>query len=155
MKPLPTGENFPVWPVLVGLALSVVVCQPAHAAIPESQIPELVQTIVRAESSGRPWVTGDNGKARGLMQIQRGTWEQHTKKPWSRAFDARTTLTVGEKHGRYIIRRHGKKATPARVLFIYNTGRFLKIGRLPRWTRKHPNKIYRAIFAQEVVGRSA
>ena len=31
MKPLPVGDNHPIWPVLVALALSFFVCQPAHA----------------------------------------------------------------------------------------------------------------------------
>lgn len=127
-------------------------CQPAMAAMEQADIAPLVEKIIIAESSGRHWVSGDGGKARGLMQIQKGTWERFTKESWARAFDPVLNRKVGMLIVQDIIRRYGNRATPARVVYTYNTGRFLKAGTsIPGWTLRHPNRIYRQIFVAEVV----
>lgn len=144
------GDNYPVFQgarlVLAILAMALLPLN-AFAAVSEAQIPQIVQTIIMAESSNRPHVVGDGGKARGLMQIQRATWERYTTEPWSKAFDRDTNRQVGERIVRDLIRSYGKDATVAKVIFTYNTGkRWPK--KFPAWTLKHPNNTYRAVFQQ-------
>ncbi len=117
----------------------------ARAAVSEAEIPGIVNTIIQAESSGRAWVVGDGGKARGLMQIQRPTWERYTTESWDKAFDPAVNRAVGTKIVRSLVKTYGPRATEALVIYSYNTGRIAKSG-LPAWTAKHPNKIYRNIF---------
>lgn len=105
----------------------------------------LQEKIVMAESSGRPHAIGDHGKARGLMQLQRATWERFSDDPWREAFHPGKNLAAGRAYLKHILKVYGKKATKARVLYTYNTGRFC-YGNLPKWTKRHPNKIYRRIF---------
>jgi len=131
-------------------AVLILAAAPAQAA--QIDVPALVQTIIQAESSGRAHVAGDGGKARGLMQIQRATWERYSTESWDRAFDPATNRAVGERIVRDIIRRQGAAATPARVVFEYNTGRRPKAV-LPAWTLNHPNRIYRTVFLAERGGR--
>lgn len=113
-------------------------------------VPALMETIIAAESSGRAGAVGDGGKARGLCQIQRATWERYTSASWDRAFDPALNRQVGEKIVRDIVKRYGNRATRAMVIYTYNTGRFVKAGgNLPSWTRNHPNRIYRGVFINE------
>lgn len=122
---------------------------PAHAQIAETEIPGLVNIIIKAESSGRPHAIGDKGRSRGLMQIQKPTWRRYTGLSFDRAFDADLNRKIGEKHVRSIIERYGRKASRALVIYTYNTGKFCK-GKLPAWTKKHPNDTYRRVFKEEV-----
>lgn len=125
----------------------ILLCKPAHAFVSEAEIPAIVNTIVQAESSGRPWLSGDHGKSRGLMQLQKGVWERYTKVSFDRAFDADMNRKIGEAHVRHIIKRYGSRASRALVIFTYNTGRFSR-GQIPMWTARHRNNIYRAIFRE-------
>ena len=102
-------------------------------------IGHLVPQIIMAESSGNPLAIG------GLMQIQKSTWERHTKEPWSKAFDPALNVKVGKRALQAIANRYGKRATVARICYSYNVGRYC-FGPLPSWTKRHPNKIYRSIF---------
>lgn len=132
---------------VASIALLGLLSSPALASIPEAEIPRLINLIVQAESSGRPHIVGDEGRARGLMQIQKATWQEYTRISWDRAFDADWNLKIGEAHVRSIIKRYGRRASYALVIYTYNTGKFIKPGRkLPTWTKKHKNKIYRSVF---------
>lgn len=117
---------------------------PAFAAV---NVPVLMDKIIAAESSGRAHAVGDGGKARGLCQIQKATWERYSAESWDRAFDPAVNRAVGERIVRDIEKRYGARASEALVVYTYNTGRFVKAGRsLPAWTKKHPNRVYREIF---------
>ncbi len=119
----------------------------AFAQVSGAQFNTLINDIIQAESSGRAHVVGDGGKARGLMQIQKATWDRHTSYSWDLAFNPVINRQVGELIVKDIIKKYGARATAARVIYTYNTGRFLKSGKaLPRWTKKHPNRIYRKYF---------
>lgn len=122
---------------------------PAFAKVTPADLDRLVPLIIAAESSGNPKAVGDNGKARGLMQIQRATWETFSGYPWSDAFDEGKNVQVGrkilEKIAETYEKRMGDRATPAHIVYTYNTGRYA-FGPLPNWTKKHPNDIYRRLF---------
>ena len=51
------------------------------------ELDRLVEKIISAESSGRSWLSGDFGRSRGLMQIQRANWQRYTTESWDRAFE--------------------------------------------------------------------
>lgn len=124
-------------------------CSPSPAAaMAGSEIPSIINTIIQAESSGRPYVIGDGGHARGLMQIQESVWRRYTKASFDLAFDADWNRKIVEAHVRHIIKRYGPRASRALVIYTYNTGRFCS-GELPGWTKRHPNKIYRNVFLSD------
>lgn len=129
-------------------ALFFLASSSALAAVSDAQVDSIVRTIIAAESSGRAWVVGDGGKARGLMQIQRETWERYTGESWDRAFEPALNKAVGTKIVRDIAKRYGSRATAARIIFTYNTGRWAKEETLPSWTRRHPNNVYREVFTK-------
>lgn len=117
-------------------------------AMGESEIPSLINTIIQAESSGRPDLVGDHGRSIGLMQLQKSVWQRYTRLSFDRAFDADLNRKIGEAHVRHIIKQYGRRASCALVIYTYNTGRFCG-GALPSWTKHHPNNIYRGIFVSE------
>lgn len=114
----------------------------------EIQFNAMVSAVIMAESSGKSHAVGDSGGARGLMQIKKDTWSRYTKIGWENAFNAKINRYVGESILKDITKRYGRNATPAKVIYTYNTGRFVK--HIPRWTKRHPNRIYRAIFLHEI-----
>jgi len=60
--------------------------------------PALAAAIAKAESDGRPWVSGDNGESLGLWQIH---WPAHPKIDRTRLLDptynAQAALSVSKK----------------------------------------------------------
>ena len=100
--------------------------------------------IIQAESSGRAGAVGDRGQSRGLMQIQKATWERHTDLSWDLAFDPRMSKMVGMRVLRGIRDHYGKRATPALISLSYNTGKWYKT--IPTWALRHPNMIYRSLM---------
>ncbi len=125
----------------------LLICSNAFASISESQIPQIINTIIQAESSGNPKAIGDGGESRGLMQIKKATWQKYTRLPFERAFDASANRKVGEAYVRAIIERYGDRASLPLVIYTYNTGHFVGINKkVPVWTLHHPNLIYREIF---------
>lgn len=133
---------------MLQLALTVLllsVSTTARAELSGAALDALLPKIVAAESSGFARAIGDNGKARGLMQIQRPTWERFSGYSWEEAFDPGKNLQVGRRILEDLNDRLGKDATAARIVFAYNTGK-IRHGALPAWTKRHPNKIYRRIL---------
>lgn len=129
---------------IIAAAVLLLWAAPAFAAV---NVPVLMDKIIAAESSGRANAIGDNGKARGLCQIQKATWQRFSVAPWDKAFDPATNRAVGERIVRDLEKRYGPRATEALIVYSYNTGRFVKSGQsLPAWTKKHPNRVYREIF---------
>lgn len=116
----------------------------ARAGMSGNALDELMVRIIAAESSGRADATGEGGE-RGLMQIGRATWERFSAYPWSDAYDAEKNVQVGRMIIEHIAMRYGDDATPARIVFTYNTGRYAR-GKLPAWTKAHPNLIYREVL---------
>jgi hypothetical protein len=128
-------------------ALLLLFVGPAQA-MTGAQLDALCPVIEAAESSNNPHDVGDHGKARGLMQIQKATWESITSWPWDDAFDGSKNVQVGRQvieriNEAYLAR--GIDPDKAHVVYSYNTGRYAW-GALPAWTKNHPNKIYREIF---------
>lgn len=119
----------------------------AEARLSGAELDALVPVIITAESSGNPKAVGDGGKARGLMQIQKATWKRFSGYPWDDAFDENKNVQVGQAILERINEEYGDKATRARVIFTYNTGRYA-FGDLPNWTKRHPNNVYRKIFTE-------
>lgn len=114
-------------------------------ALNSQELDALQLKIIMAESSNNPNAIGDNGKARGLMQIQKYTWSRFTDWPWQDAFDPEKNVQVGRAILEDWNNRLGRFADEKHLVYGYNTGR-LRFGALPDWTKKHPNKIYREIF---------
>lgn len=54
--------------------LSLILCGSAFAADP-AVTTRLVNGIIAIESSGKAWVTGDNGAAKGLAQFHLASWQ--------------------------------------------------------------------------------
>lgn len=125
------------------LVFSAMFCSEALAGMSGTDLDALQMRLVQAESSWKPLAVGDGGKARGLGQIQRATWERLSKRPWADAFDAEANLQVMRILLEEIADQYGERATPALVAVTYNSGRYYK--RIPAWAKKHRNKIYRAI----------
>jgi len=121
--------------------LMLLSCATAHAEI---NVQSLVNTIIRAESSGRPHIVGDGGKARGLMQLQKCTWVEHTKEPWSKAFDPKLNREVGTRRVLQIIKKY-KTSDPAYVAYRYNCGDYTKLS-FSDWKRKQRNDAYRSLY---------
>lgn len=142
--------------LLIGTAFMLLLCVNANAAV---NIDALAERIIQAESSGRAHAVGDGGKARGLMQIQEGTWKRHTSRPFSDAFDAELNKSVGISELKRIVRVYrarGVEPSEAYIVWAYNTGSFIKhslpkydkSGKFHKWTWNHPNAIYRAIYRE-------
>ncbi len=117
----------------------------SQGGISPEDLDRWVQKIILAESSGRAWISGDRGRSRGLMQIQRANWQRYSIESWDRAFDPALNKKVGTTMIEEIVKRYGTRANEALVVYTFNTGKYCK-GELPEWTRRHPNDIYRAIF---------
>lgn len=121
-------------------------------AVTPAQLDALVPQIIQAESSGNPRAIGDGGKSRGLMQIQKATWRRFSDESWDEAFDPEKNVQVGRAVLEQICavyqKRMGTHATPAHIVYTYNTGKYC-FGELPAWTKKHPNKIYRKILSRK------
>lgn len=140
-----------------GLICLLLHCGNAFASI-DAELPALAQKIILAESSGNPRAIGDNGKSRGLMQIQEDTWRRHTTTSWSRAFEPALNYKVGMAELERIVkvyRARGIEPSAAYVVWAYNTGSFIKRslpktlkGELHPWTWNHPNLTYRAIYRE-------
>lgn len=126
--------------IFLGLILFV---SPAWA-VSGAGLDSLTQTIIQAESSGNPLAIGPTGE-RGLMQISEATWEAVSRWPWRDAFDPEKNVQVGRQILEVINQNYDERATCARIVYTYNTGRYC-FRTIPAWTRKHPNKIYRRIF---------
>ena len=125
---------------LMGLILHV----PAFA-LTGAELDRLVPVIIAAESSGNPNAVGDGGRSRGLMQIQKATWRSFSKYPWDDAFDPEKNVQVGRRILEAINESYGDRATRARIVYTYNTGRYC-FGDLPPWTKRHPNDVYRRVL---------
>jgi hypothetical protein len=117
----------------------------AQAELSSQELDRLIETIILAESSGRPWLAGDQGRSRGLMQIQKANWQKYTSESWDRAFEPALNKAVGTSIVKDIAIKYGARANRALIVYTYNTGKFCK-GELPDWTKRHPNDIYRGIF---------
>ena len=136
---------------MLSLAIPLIHCASIMAAGsleggPSHQgLDRLVEKIISAESSGRSWLSGDHGRSRGLMQIQRANWQKYTTESWDRAFEPALNKMVGTSMVREIVKKYGTRANEALVVYTYNTGKFCT-GDLPEWTKRHPNDIYRRIF---------
>lgn len=120
-------------------------------ALSSAQLDALIPTIIAAESSGNPKAVGDGGKARGLCQIQKSTWERFSNYSWDYAFDSEKNVHVGRHILEYIndkyLKNSPKQADMAHIIFSYNTGRY-RFGDIPLLIKNHPNKIYRSIFKE-------
>ena len=117
-------------------------------ALSGEEIDLLIPTIIMAESSGNPMSVGDNGKSRGLMQIQKSTWKAMSDLPWDAAFDEGSNVQVGRKileKINEVYLAHGVEADKAHLIYTYNVGRYCW-GKLPKWTKNHPNLVYREIY---------
>lgn len=140
--------------------VSIIFSNPALAKSSISvDVNALAQKIIQAESSGNPKAVGDNGKSRGLMQIQEATWKRHTTEPYSKAFDPELNVKVGKMELQRIIKAYrakGIEPSEAYVTWAYNTGslikkslpKFDKQGRFHKWTWLHPNAVYRQIYRE-------
>lgn len=146
-------ECFTIYCMLI---FSVMLTTQAHA-LTSLELDALVPVIVQAESSGRPDAVGDGGKARGLMQIQEATWKSMSKYPWDDAFDPNKNVQVGrailEKINQsymdfLTVSIRGVYADKQHILYTYNCGKY-RFGELPKWTKNHPNRIYRRIFNEQ------
>lgn len=138
--------------VIAFLIISLLIfrgCGLAHAET-STQLDCLVLKIIQAESSGNPNAIGENGE-RGLMQIEKSTWMEYSDYGWNEAFDPAKNVQVG----RHILEdinevyTQSKCVSIARIVYTYNTGIFCFRKHLPRWTKNHPNRIYREIFRHE------
>lgn len=132
------------------LVLMLLLTPPAHAFVSEMEFEALIPKIIMAESSGNPQAIGDKGQARGLMQIQRATWERFSKRPWREAFNPLENVRTGRAILSHIEFCYAatwgeRRTTPAHLVYTYNTGEYC-FGPIPPWTRRHPNAIYRRIF---------
>ena len=142
--------------IVASLIAILFVCHNAFASV---DLDALVPKIIMAESSGDADAIGDNGKARGLMQIQEATWKRYSSFPWADAFNPEKNVQVGRKiledinntyqyhcsGSPFIYACESYEADAAHIIYSYNTGRYC-YGPLPLWTKNHPNKIYREIF---------
>ena len=117
----------------------------AQAGLSSQELDRLIEKIIAAESSGRPWLAGDQGRSRGLMQIQRANWQKFTSESWDRAFEPALNRAVGASIVKDIAKKYGTRANQALIVYTYNTGKFCK-GELPDWTKRHPNNVYRGIY---------
>lgn len=117
----------------------------AQAELSSEEMDRLIENIILAESSGRPWLAGDHGRSRGLMQIQRAYWQKFTTESWDRAFEPGLNKAIGTSIVKEIARKYGTRANRALIVYTYNTGKFCN-GELPDWTKRHPNDVYRGIF---------
>ncbi len=123
-------------------------CEPAFA-LTGPELDQLVPKIIMAESSGNPDAVGPGGE-RGLMQISWNTWKRFSMYDFDFAFDPEKNVQIGRRELENInemyLRFGGFQPSAARLLYTYNTGRLCFKKHLPRWTKHHPNKIYREIF---------
>lgn len=133
MKRLTAGAFF-----IVLCTLSCAGCSPAFAS------PSVIDTIILAESSGRPNAIGDGGKARGLMQIQESTWKRLTNIPWDKAFDPKINKSVGTLRVQEISRKY-KTSDLAFIAYKYNCGDHTRLS-FEKWKRVQPNKAYRSLY---------
>lgn len=127
-------------------------CSTAHAELTGTQIDQLASRLMLAESSGRWGAIGDGGNSRGLFQIHKDTWKLLTDRPFSDALDPEVNHFLALKLLHDINLRYGSKATTQKLAYTFNTGKFLKSNTLPAWTKRHPNKVYRSIFAEVANG---
>lgn len=111
------------------------------------QLDELLEKLIQAESSGRlnpP--DGDNGKSRGILQIQEPTWNRYANGvPWDEAYNPEVSHQIGRK-----MLEEMNNADPTssiqRLAFNYNVGHQPSKGaNLSSYFKKHPNKTYREI----------
>lgn len=112
------------------------------------QIDKLMTRLIQAESSGNEKAVGDNGKARGLMQIQEPAWKEVSDEPYDNAFLGDHNVQAGRAILERIAERYGNSGSIPKIAYTYNTGRYAQSS-LPSWTQKHPNKIYRDIFNEK------
>lgn len=105
-------------------------------ALSGPELDRLVPIIIAAESSGNPNVVGDGGRARGLMQIQKATWEHFSEYPWRDAFDPEKNVQVGREILEHIdfcyAATWNKNTSRARIIYTYNTGIYCFEKHLPR-----------------------
>lgn len=129
------------------ILLTLLIAGPAAAQVTDTQLDGLTYLIIQAESSGDRLAVGPSGE-RGLMQIQKKVWTQLSDYPWSDAFISAKNVQVGRALIELINEEYGNKATLARIVYTYNTGKWCRSKHLPRWTQHHPNKIYRQILTE-------
>ena len=154
--PIPSWGGTPTVACSLAVAIFIVqctvLCASSYAYLSTPEIEALTQKIIMAESSGRWGVVGDGGKSSGLFQIIKPTWEALSYYPWSDALDHEKNYQVGAKLIHEIHENYGKEATAAKIAYTFNVGRYIKKGqKLPKWTKHHPNAIYRSIFNAEAV----
>jgi len=114
--------------------LTLILCSSALAADP-AVTPRLVSGIIAIESSGRAWVTGDNGAARGLAQFHLASWQQTglwraarglPTYPYSAAYDAACSKAYLhswlELNAARFRKATGRTPTPADLYAIHNLG---------------------------------
>ena len=127
------------WPIGVFFML-----QMASGTALANEIDDLVPIIVQTESSGDPGALGDQGKARGLMQIQETTWVRLSEWPWSDAFDPEKNLMVGRKRLEEISEKWNT-TDPAVLAWHWNCGDNSKLT-FDRWKKTQKNKTYRSLY---------
>lgn len=136
------------WKILRQTFVFLLVLSAQAYAMTGEELDLLTCKIIQAESSGHAGIIGDEGRARGLGQIQKSAWKRLSGYPWADAFNPEKNRQVTRKLVEEIATHYeliGLTATAKKVIFTYNTGRY-EIGSLPRWTKRHPNDIYRKIF---------
>lgn len=132
--------------LLIAATLMLCGCDVVYAQ--DSVLDFTVNKIIMAESSGRASAIGDEGKARGLMQLQYNTWKRFTKRPFSDAFIPEVNRQVGSARVSEIMEKYNTQ-NPAYIAYRYNCGDYTKLS-FERWKLKQPNKVYRSLYKGEI-----
>ena len=115
-------------------ALAVVSCFVACAPARASERWATLEAIHQLENPRDTEAPGSLGEL-GAYQFREQTWRMHTRAPFSRALDRRSSDAVAVKHYDWIkaeIERRGLVATPYRIALAWNGGiRAVLAGRPP------------------------
>ena len=107
--------------------------------------PTIVVAIMMAESSCDSKKVDETGKARGLFQFEKETWERFSSLPFAKAFDPHENIKTAIKY-----LKAAKTIDPKGLASWHNAGtkRWWKLAK--KWSVNHPNKIYRKIYRGEI-----
>jgi len=101
----------------------------------------LIAALIQIESSGRDYVTGDDGRAWGCLQIHAGVIQDVNRIAGTHyrhkdAFDRGKAIKICMTYLRHYTSRHrlGHKPTMKDMALCWNQG--------PNWYRKTPNEHY-------------